>query len=132
VILVDTSVWVEFFRATGRPPHRFLADLIDRRAELAVTEPIVMEVLAGARSESDAVRLRDQLLAFEFLPTGLPDFEAAASIHRTCRRAGTSIRSQLDCVIAAVAIRAGTSLLHVDTDFDVIARHSSLRIESIR
>jgi predicted nucleic acid-binding protein len=130
--LVDTSAWVEFLRRTGSPAHRTVRRLIDAGAELAVTEPIVMEVLAGARSDSDAERLRHRMLAFAFLPLlGLPDYEASAAIHRTCRYAGESIRSHIDCLIAAVAIRARVPLLHADSDFDVIARHTPLRLEPL-
>ena len=131
MILVDTSAWVEFFRATESSTDRHLTELVESEAPIAVTDPIVMEVLAGARSEVEAQQLRDGMLSFEFLPVGLPDYEAAAGIYRACRRAGETVRSHIDCLIAALAIRIGGSLLHADAHFDVIARHTSLRIAEI-
>jgi predicted nucleic acid-binding protein len=132
VILVDTSAWVEFLRGTGSTLHRTVRGMIGRGTDIAMTEPIVMEVMAGARTEREAARLRDQLLGFTFIQVqGLVDYETAASIHRVCRQHGQSIRGGVDALIAAVAIRSGAELLHGDADFDVIARHTTLRIAQI-
>ena len=91
MILVDTSSWIEFLRATGSDEHRTLHALIDEEAPLAVTDAVVMELLAGARDESHLKALRRFILRFEHLPTqGLADFESAAAIYRRCRRAGTT------------------------------------------
>jgi predicted nucleic acid-binding protein len=132
LILVDTSAWIDFLRATERPAHRAVRQLLLDEAELAITEPVVMELLAGARSSREAEDLVEQLLAFPLLPLeGLRDFEDAAHIYRTCREAGETVRSQIDCLIAVPAIRAGASLLHADRDFDVIARHTDLSIHPL-
>ena len=89
-----------------------------------------MELLAGARNDRHRSRLRDRLLALPQLPLrGMPDFEAAADLYRTCRREGTTVRKLIDCLIAAVAIREGTTLLHNDRDFDALCQHTSLRAE---
>src|SRR5206468_12391453 len=105
---------------------------VGRGQTIALTGPVVMELLAGARSGEAAASMRDHLLTFGFLPVvGLSDYEASASIHRACRQAGEAVRSQIDCLIAAVAIRNGVPVLHADTDFDVIARHSELLIEPV-
>ena len=88
-----------------------------------------MELLAGARDDDHLQSLRRLILSCRLLPVdGLADYEHAATIYRSCRRAGVTVRRLVDCLIAAVAINAGTPLLHADTDFDVIARHSSLKI----
>jgi predicted nucleic acid-binding protein len=72
------------------------------------------------------------MLSFPLLKlVGLADFEQAAEIYRECRLAGEELRSQVDCLIAVPVIRAGAELLHDDADFDVIARHSDLRVHSI-
>lgn len=127
VILVDTSAWVELLRATGTQTHLQIRSLIADEAPLATTEVVVMEVLAGARDEAHRRALRRLLLRCELLPlTGLADYEAAADLYRTCRRAGDTIRALTDCLIAIPAIRAGAAVLHADRDFDVIARHSML------
>lgn len=91
-----------------------------------------MEILAGARSERHAIRMRTALLAYPLARVfGLDDYETAAAIQRACRAGGESVRSTMDCLIAAVAIREGASILHRDRDFDVIARHTELRIHPV-
>jgi len=128
VILVDTSAWVEFLRATGSPAHLALRRLLGEDADLAITEPILMEVLAGARDDTDAARLRSRLLGLRMFPLeGLGDYEAAAAVYRACRAPRTP-RTLIDCPIAVPAIRAGMPMFHNDADFDVIARHTPLRL----
>jgi predicted nucleic acid-binding protein len=106
-----------------------LRSLVNSGTELATTEVVVMEVLAGARDESHAGRLRQLLLTCELIPTlELRDYEQAAVVQRCCRAAGETVRSLLDCLIAAVAVREGAEVLHADKDFDVIGRHTQLRI----
>lgn len=127
VILVDTSAWVELLRRTGSPVHRQLGGLLDDGAELATTELVVMELLAGARTPQHAVALRARLFGMPMATMiGLADAEDAAWIYRACREGGETIRSLTDCLIAAVAIRLELQVLHRDRDFDVIARHTEL------
>lgn len=117
MILVDTSAWVEYDRSTGTPVDRRLTDLIAHDGPVAITEPVVMEVLAGARTDERERDLRRLLLRFELHavdPTS--DFEAAARIYRRCRRGGVTPRGLIDCLIAAVAWRRGASLLCRDID----------------
>ena len=100
--------------------------------DLATTDAVVMEVLAGGRDDEHVLRLRRLLLTCELIPTReLADYEEAAAIHRRCRAAGRPVRTLVDCLIAAVALRAGAELLHADRDFDVIARHLPLRIAPV-
>lgn len=127
--LVDTSAWVEYLRATGGPTHQQVRRLLEGDAVVHVTDPIVMEVLAGARDEAQAGRLRRLLGRCQFVPTnGLADFEEAALLYRRCRRAGETVRSLTDCLIAAVAIRRRLEVLHADRDFDALARHTELAV----
>ena len=128
MIVVDTSAWIELFRATESRTHLLLKDLIATGADLAVTEIVVMELLGGAKQHRPALRKR--LLSFPLLPLrGLQDFEEAASIFRTCRRGGDTLRRGFsDCLIAVPALREKAALLHHDQDFDVIARHTDLRL----
>ncbi|MDQ2913596.1 MAG: PIN domain-containing protein [Chloroflexota bacterium] len=106
-----------------------LRGLIEHDEDIAVTEVVLMELLAGARSGAPVRELRSRLLGFKVLPLeGLTDFEEAGLIYRSCRDAGETLRSLSDCLIAVPVIRAGASLLHNDADFATIARHSSLRI----
>jgi predicted nucleic acid-binding protein len=118
VILADTSAWVEYDRATGSAVHRRLLQLVGSgQEELSVTEPVVMEVLAGARSDQRERDLRRLLLRFSLLRfDAASDFEAAARIYRRSRAAGITPRGMVDCMIAAVAWRHGASLLAQDVD----------------
>jgi predicted nucleic acid-binding protein len=132
VILPDSSAWIEYLRRTGSPLNVALRESLRRDADIAVSEPIVVEILAGARSRADLRSTRSLLLAFPMLQVGgLDTWERAAAVQRACRAGGESVRSMMDCLIAAVAIREGASLLHGDRDFDVIARHTGLRIEPL-
>jgi predicted nucleic acid-binding protein len=129
VILVDTSAWIEFLRGTGSAADRELSRLLRRRDALATTDAVLMEVLAGARDATDREGLRRLLARCEFVPTDGPgDYEAAAEIYRLCRMAGETVRSLIDCLIGAVAIRTGARVLHADADFDVLARHTGLAL----
>jgi predicted nucleic acid-binding protein len=128
VILADTSAWVEFLRKTGSPAHLRLRELVGT-GELATTDVVVMEVLSGARDESELSELGDLVAACELVPVEGPgDYEAAAVLYRACRAGGATIRRLTDCLIAIVAIRAGLQVLHRDRDFDAIAAHSALRL----
>jgi predicted nucleic acid-binding protein len=128
VILVDSSAWIEFQRATGSPAHGRLSAAIESGEQLATTGLVVLEVLAGARDERHAGDLRRLLASCEFLALEEPsDHEAAAALYRGCRRAGRTVRRLPDCLIATVAIRTDAELLHQDADFDAIALHSRLR-----
>jgi predicted nucleic acid-binding protein len=130
VILADTSAWVEYLRATGSPVHLRLRKLIADEGELATTEVVVMELLAGESSPEGVTRLRRLLGRFDVLSVeGLADYEAAAELYRRCRAGGETVRNLTDCLIAAVAVRTGATLLHRDHDFEVIARHTPLRTE---
>lgn len=126
-VLADTSAWVEFLRRTGsavntRVRHALLAN------ELATTDPVVLEVLAGVRDD-DADRVRALLDFCVQLPQEpWTDAEVGASLYRACRKAGETPRSLIDCTIAAVAIRADVPVLQRDRDYQVIARHSELRL----
>jgi len=95
---------------------------------LAITDIVVMELLAGA--PTGTVRaLRSRLLAFEVLPIrGLTDFESAARVYRACRRGGRTPRTLIDCLVAVPALREGASILHKDRDFGTIARFTDLQI----
>ena len=130
MIVVDSSAWVEYLRASGDPVDARLTELLERGEDVAITEVVFMEILAGARSRGHRRDLRSALLACPMLPLeGLADFEEAAAVYRVCRAAGETIRSMTDILVAVPAIREDASVLHKDRDFDAIARHTDLRIE---
>lgn len=129
MILVDSSAWIEFLRATGSPAHLSLRAAMEEGAQLASTDVVAMEILAGARDDADRDRLRRLLFGLEFLAVeGPADYERAAEIYRFCRSRGETPRNLPDCLIAAVAIRNDAELLCADADFLTIARHVPLRL----
>jgi predicted nucleic acid-binding protein len=129
MLLVDTSSWIEYLRNTGTPAARHVNELIADGADLATTEPIVMELLAGGDTPARAA-------ALEQLVNGLPvlavdprlDFRQAATIFLSVRRTGGTPRSLVDCLIAAVAVRHDVDLVHDDSDFVDIAACWPLRV----
>lgn len=122
MILADTSAWVEYDRATGSAVDRRMSTLIATDGPVAVTEPVVMEVLARARDDQREAELRRLLLRCQLLPfDAVADFDAAVRIYRRCRRIGVNPRGMVDCMIAAVAWRRGASLLAHDADLDRVA-----------
>jgi predicted nucleic acid-binding protein len=122
VILADSSAWVEFDRSTGSDVDLRVTELITDGGALAITEPVVMEVLAGARTDAREANLRRLLLRFELLTfDATTDFDGAHRIYRRCRRVGVTPRGMVDCMIAAVAWRAGAALLAQDIDLVRVA-----------
>ena len=124
MILVDTSAWIEFLRDTGSPTCNEVNRLLAR--ETATCDPVVMEVLAGARDEAHLRQLRGLLARSVTLHAEPVDYEAAAALFRSCRRRGETIRRLVDCLIAAVAIRNDAAVLCADADLDALARHTDL------
>lgn len=130
MILADTSAWVEYDRATGSAVDLRLSALIAADGPVAVTEPIVMEVVAGARSQERESDLRRLLLRFELLAfDAAADFDGAARIYRRCRAAGVTPRGMVDCMIAAVAWRRDATLLAHDADMDRVAQVIGIEID---
>lgn len=130
MILADTSAWVEYDRATSSSVDRRLTALIESDGPVAVTQPVVMEVLAGARDdrrESDLRRLlgRFELLSFD----AVADFDGAVRIYRRCRAAGVTPRGMVDCMIASVAWRREAAVLAHDVDMDRVARVIGLELD---
>ncbi|MEM9035503.1 MAG: PIN domain nuclease [Actinomycetota bacterium] len=125
MILVDTSAWIEFLRDTGSPTCVAVDDLLS--GELATCDPVFMEVLAGARSERHLTELRGLLARAVVLRTDSSTYDHAAALYRSCRAGGETVRKMLDCLIAATAIEAGAEVLHSDSDFSVLERHTALR-----
>lgn len=130
MILADTSAWVEYDRATGSTVDQRLAALIVADGPLAVTEPVVMEVLAGARNDAREDDLRRLLSRFGLLRfDASTDFDAATRIYRRCRQAGITPRGMVDCMIVAVAWRLGAALLSYDVDLVRVARILGIELD---
>jgi predicted nucleic acid-binding protein len=128
LILVDTSIWVQVFR---KPKPLDLATLCDFD-EVVTCLPVVQEVLQGFREEWDYRLARRALLALPTVEAPLRGevFQEAAQLYRQARRSGLTIRSGVDCLIAACALRNGLAVAHCDRDFDLLARVSPLEVRS--
>jgi len=129
VVLVDTSAWIEVFR---KPPKLVLEDVVDFD-EVVTCLPVVQEVLQGFTSDVAFRQARESMLALPIVesPIGEGVFLEGVDLYRRARRAGLTIRSGVDCVIAACAIRHGLAVLHNDRDYPAIARISDLRHQQI-
>ncbi len=129
MIVVDTTVWIDFLEARGTAFDRHLTELLQRDAPLALVEVVYCEVLQGIRDDDTYHRTRAGLLAHPILrPRGLETFEAAANLFRAARRRGLTVRRSVDCLIAATCLEAGAELYHNDRDFDALARVSDLTV----
>jgi predicted nucleic acid-binding protein len=130
VVLVDTSAWIEIFKTDSPVQIETVVDFDD----IVTCLPVVQEVLQGFSSEPAFLRARDSMLALPIVESPLSQdvFSAAVDLYRSARRAGVTIRSSIDCLIAACAIRNGLEVLHVDRDFDGLARISPLSARNIR
>jgi predicted nucleic acid-binding protein len=128
-LLVDSSVWIALLR--GHVPG--LKDRLNARtsdgSRIVMCEPIALELLAGARADSlaEVERLVDGLPSLALDPA--LDFRVAADLARRAGRTGRTVRSSMDCLIAAIATRHDAVLVHHDRDFEVLASVSPLRAE---
>jgi predicted nucleic acid-binding protein len=126
-VIVDTSVWIDFFRGNDTWQVAVLSDRLVADEPIALTDIIFTEIFQGLVDERSVRRVERRLLAHEVLVLDpLDDHRRAAALYRACRRRGVTIRRTLDCLIAAVCIREHRPLLHADVDFDRLANHSDL------
>ena len=127
MVLVDTTVWIDFFSSRSLPHVGTLEKLIVKREDLCTCGIILTEVLQGIRKDSEFRKTRDLFEKLIFLPMRHSTFLQSASIYRILRRKGITIRKSMDCMIASVAIENNVSLLHNDKDFKPIEKHFKLK-----
>lgn len=128
MILVDATVWIDYFNGVATPQTDWL-DANSSSQRLGLTDITLCEVLQGVRDRSQAARVRQALTAFEVLTTGGPDLAlAAADNYRALRDLGITVRKMIDCWIATFCIREGHALLHNDRDFNAFEQHLGLRV----
>lgn len=130
MLLVDTSVWIDFLNGYESAEAKCLANGIADNQPIVVAGIVLMEILAGLRSEAEADRVGKLLLdVFEFAPDlARSDYVAAAKIYRACRAGGATLRSAVDCLIAQVCLRDSLTLLTKDRDFIAIAKYAPLKL----
>ena len=129
MILVDPSAWVEVFRKPSRLTLASVADIED----VVICLPVAQEVLQGFRDEQAFRVARAAMLAFPMVESPLRRevVEEAMHLYRAARRAGRTVRSGVDCLIAACALRHGLTVAHHDRDFDAIAEVSGLQTREV-
>ena len=130
MVLVDTSVWIEVFRK----PARLRIDAVADFDDVVTALPIVQEVLQGFTDERDFKIACESMLALPCVESRLGEsiFLDAAQLYRSARRAGVTVRSSADCLIAACAIRHHLTIAHIDRDYDQLAKVSTLQVRRIR
>jgi hypothetical protein len=129
VIVVDTTVWIDFLEGRNTPCDLHLKKLVAEGASLALTDIIYCEVLQGIREDKTYRLTRKLLRSFPILRVrGLRTFDRAAAIYRECRKMGLTIRSTVDCLIAATCLDADAELYQNDRDFEAIAKVCRLKL----
>lgn len=128
MVIVDTTVWVDYFQGVSNPETDWLHLQLDRQ-RLGLTDVILCEVLQGVRDDSAAKDVKRQLLKLEVFETGGVDVaREAARSYRTLRSRGHTVRKTIDCLIATFCLREQHSLLHRDRDFDPFEKYLDLSV----
>ena len=128
MVIVDTTVWVDYLRATRTPETDWLHAEMDRE-RLGLTDLILCEVLQGVRADRQFVAVRAQLSTFEVFNTGGSDMAIrAARNFRQLRAEGYTVRRTIDCLIATFCLANDHVLLHTDRDFDAFEQVLGLRV----
>ncbi len=123
MILVDTSVWIDFFNGHQSVESAYLRTCVSDAHPLVVPGLVLTEILMGLRTAADATRVAEVLSCFDAAPLlDTTDFRKAAELYRECRNRGRTIRSTIDCLIAQLCLRHGYELLAKDRDFDAISQ----------
>lgn len=129
MFLVDTSVWIEVFKKQSRLD---LASIVPFD-EIVTCLPVIQEVLQGFDDERAYRTARDAMYSLPIVESPLHHsvFDEAVHLYRMTRRSGYTVRSGVDCVIAACAIRSHLTVVHKDRDFDSLARVSVLASRNV-
>ncbi len=120
-VLVDSTVWIDFFRAFDAPHTRRLKSLLATGEGVCICGHVFAEVLRGTRHDEQYRKVKRHFEAMEYLPMDQQSFKKAADIYRHLRRNGITLKNTVDTFIAAVALEHGVYLLHNDSDFDLVA-----------
>jgi predicted nucleic acid-binding protein len=131
MILIDTSVWIDFLINRDSLGAKAIESLVESREDICICGVILTEILQGIRNDREHNKTKAILSNLIFLPMTQETFYSAANIYRTCRSRGITIRNSIDCMIAAACIQYDVVLLHCDKDFDLIASQFNLQIYEI-
>lgn len=128
--LIETSAWIEYLRQTGSRTNIEVRRVLNNDAQIC--DVVRMEILAGARDQQHVTQLEKLLARTTVIKTEPVDYDNAATIYRACRKLDVTIRTQIDCLIAAIAIRTNTKIIHHDSDFEAIAQVTKLKIHAAK
>lgn len=122
--LVDTSVWIDYFRDQDNFAVQFFSEILDKKIPYSLSGVIYQEILQGASTKNDFSRLEKYLSTQRFVHPKdlLTTYQDAAYIYYLCRNKGITIRSTIDCLIAQLALENDLILLHNDKDFECIKK----------
>jgi predicted nucleic acid-binding protein len=127
-LIFDTSVWVDFLRNKSNSASDLLTSYIEKNDQVLLTPTILQEVLQGIRDDAQYRHIKEILSYFTTLQH--PPIQAAvgaAELYRSLRKKGLTIRKSNDCLIAFYAIEFSTPLVHSDSDFNLISKHTKLK-----
>jgi predicted nucleic acid-binding protein len=128
MVIVDTSVWIDFFAGKHTKNTDYFRKIIENSEDICICGLIITEILQGFRSEKEYEKVKSIFSGLIYLPITKNIFISAASVYRKIRKNGETIRSPIDCIIAAICIEHEVNILHNDKDYDVIAKYTSLKI----
>jgi predicted nucleic acid-binding protein len=123
LVIVDSSVWIDFLNGTGTPHGAALYALVADGADICLTEVNLMEVLRGIKNDKQHAKVKKNLLSLPILSAnGINTFIRASDMYRAAQQAGITVNSSLDFVIAAIAMENDAPVLHRDADFERLAQ----------
>ncbi len=129
MILVDTSVWIDFLHGKNSIYRHALHNLIEKEEDVCISGIILTEILQGIRDDEIFSEIKCYLLEFPiYNPKDVDTYIFASNIFRQCKKKGKTVRKTVDCLIAAIAIENGLILLHNDRDFDSIKQCADLKV----
>ncbi|MCG8525137.1 MAG: PIN domain nuclease [Opitutales bacterium] len=132
MILVDTSVWIDFLEGNDHWTKERLKKKINERVSVTYIDLILLEILQGIRSEKDRRKIERYFSNFVLLNQTRISILLAAKIYQELQRKGIKIRSLIDCLIAAISIETGARILHKDRDFDHIEKYFPITTEKYK
>jgi predicted nucleic acid-binding protein len=134
MILVDTSVLIDFFKGVKNEPVRCFSDIVKKQIPFGITSVIFQEILQGAKNEKEFELLNEYLSYQQFYhpEDAVASYEKAARIYFSCRKKGITVRSTIDCLIAQIALEHDLFLLHNDRDFEFMAPVIGLKLYPVQ
>ena len=132
MVLIDTTVWIDFFAGKSTPQVSVLELLLSEGKDVCTCGIVLAEVLQGLRDDRTYRKIKSYFGNLIYLQMNQNAFVKSADMYRSLRKKGITIRKSLDCMIAAVAISHHVQLLHNDRDFDPIEKQCGLNVVKFR